>query len=136
MLSQTKQLSCELYAQEAVNALRTRLNNGCFPFQYSPRWQPFYANHYNWCLGASEGDKQKEIRIRNRELNNCQYSGCEAYASLAVDQNTHNQNLGCGFSGAAWQSNIRNHYDWCRNETPFSWIKNEALRRNDQLGSC
>ena len=135
----TKEQQCRIYAQGAVNDLKTKLNNGCFPFQYSPRWQPFYSNHYNWCLGASEADIRRESRARNQELNRCPLTNdrvCEAYASLAVDQNRHNLDMRCGFSGDAWQSNIRNHFDWCNGGTPVSWMKNEALKRNDSLASC
>lgn len=62
---------------------------------------------------------------------------CSAYAHQAVGQNEDNLRRGCGYSGARWQSNYDNHYNWCMVD---GWMMDgtthESRARAEDLSKC
>lgn len=64
-------------------------------------------------------------------------SGCEWYADEAVFQNKRNIHRDCGYgTSARWQSNHKNHRDWCLNEAKPGWPEKEDAIRSKALKQC
>ena len=62
---------------------------------------------------------------------------CDAYAGAAVAQNQQNENLGCGFGGAAWSSDFNAHRQWCRAPgTKMESLTAEDKARSAALAQC
>jgi hypothetical protein len=104
---------CRNYARAAVNQNNTNRQRRCG--YTGNRWQNSYSNHYNWCLRASQVRRNQEHNARNNALNQCnsRAGGCRNYARNAVNQHNTNLRRRCGYTGSRWQSNYRNHYNWC-----------------------
>jgi hypothetical protein len=63
---------------------------------------------------------------------------CREYAGRAVqDYKTTIKVEKCapGATGARWQANYDNHYQWCL-AAPGSWLRSEAQARNDYKVKC
>lgn len=60
---------------------------------------------------------------------------CTAYATSAVAQQNKNISAGCGYTGAAWQSNWAAHYAWCMG-APNWQIHHETQARQHKLQLC
>ena len=63
--------ACQVYAKAAQHAFLLMQKYKRCQVPVSKRWQPVYKIHYNWCLGASQGDVDAESRVRNRHLVRC-----------------------------------------------------------------
>ena len=59
---------------------------------------------------------------------------CSEYAKTAVQQKNENVALGCGFTGARWDSNANNE-DWCRAVSPDLPVSETTVRAN-ALNDC
>ena len=62
-------------------------------------------------------------------------AGCEWYAQTALKQQQENERLKCGFTGAAWTSELKSHLTWCGGVAPDK-MKSEAQAREQQLQAC
>lgn len=60
---------------------------------------------------------------------------CRDYAQQAVEANRINQRRNCGYRGARWQSNGRNHFQWCMNVNRAA-ANRETRARQVQLQNC
>lgn len=60
---------------------------------------------------------------------------CRAYADRAVSAEETNQELECGFTGAAWHQRRNSHYHWCLN-TPQARVREETRMRRERLEQC
>ena len=60
---------------------------------------------------------------------------CSEYGKTAVQQNNENAALGCGFTGARWDSNAANNENWCRVVAP-DLPASETAARADALKDC
>ena len=60
---------------------------------------------------------------------------CSAYAATAVQQQTQNASMGCGFTGVRWQPNWPAHYAWCMGATNWQ-INHEIQARQHDLQMC
>jgi hypothetical protein len=64
-------------------------------------------------------------------------ASCARYARTAVAQNEENLRRNCGFSGPAWQSDYRTHFDWCMSGDNWrSLAPREERARTSRLGQC
>jgi hypothetical protein len=62
---------------------------------------------------------------------------CNAYAGAAVAQNQQNIAQKCGFSGGAWLSDIKPHFDWCAAPaTTMAHLVAEDTARQNALIEC
>ena len=60
---------------------------------------------------------------------------CRDYALNSAQQQQQNETKKCGFSGAGWSTNIKDHVTWCETQPPQIWL--EALQeRARQLQGC
>ncbi len=62
-------------------------------------------------------------------------SNCQWYASTALRQQQDNEKLRCGFTGDAWNTNLKSHLDWCGTVAPDVW-KAAAQKRDQDLQGC
>jgi hypothetical protein len=64
---------CHDYAQAALRQVRGALNNRrcTFHMQNEARWSSDYRTHYDWCLGASREDADRERDARRDLLEHC-----------------------------------------------------------------
>lgn len=62
-------------------------------------------------------------------------SSCKWYAATALKQQQENERLKCGFTGAAWHSNVPEHMNWCASVSP-SVMKESAQQRDKMLADC
>lgn len=62
-------------------------------------------------------------------------SSCKWYAATALKQQQENERLKCGFSGAAWHSNVPEHLQWCASVSPAA-MRDSAQQRDKMLADC
>lgn len=62
-------------------------------------------------------------------------SSCKWYSATALKQQQENERLKCGFTGAAWHSNVPEHLDWCASVSPAE-MKDSAQQRDKMLADC
>jgi hypothetical protein len=64
--------ACRGYADRAVEqyqiTTRKPPSNKQCPVSMSPRWQPYYKNHYEWCLNAQDAWLHSENKARDDHL--------------------------------------------------------------------
>lgn len=60
---------------------------------------------------------------------------CKWYATTSLKQQQENERLGCGFSGPAWNSDLKAHMSWCNSVPPKVW-KKSAQTRDKKLAEC
>ncbi|MEZ5477105.1 MAG: ankyrin repeat domain-containing protein [Thiolinea sp.] len=64
---------CSRYAKVAVRQAQRRIDDGCRRIiprangRWSRNWQP----HYNWCMGVTSKGSGNEIKIREKDLEQC-----------------------------------------------------------------
>ena len=62
---------------------------------------------------------------------------CDAYAQAAIEQQSKNLQLKCGFKGPAWQLNYANHKNWCLSPgVGIMAVSKEDHRRKEALKQC
>jgi hypothetical protein len=62
---------------------------------------------------------------------------CDAYAKAAIAEQQQNLQLGCGFSGPAWQDNYQAHFAWCQSPgIGITHISGEDASRLNALAQC
>ena len=62
---------------------------------------------------------------------------CDAYAQAAIEQQSKNLQLKCGFKGPAWQLNHANHKNWCLSPgVGIMAVSQEDHRRKEALKTC
>ena len=144
-----KKAACQAYGRTAVAQQAENLRRGC-GFT-GGRWQSNFDIHYNWCM-AGENYRTfapREQNARKAQLAQCASDGqpgaadaakkaaCQAYARTAVAQHAENLRRRCGFTGARWQSNTQNHYNWCMaGENYRAFAPREEKARKDLLTLC
>lgn len=62
-------------------------------------------------------------------------SSCKWYSATALKQQQENERLKCGFTGAAWHSNVPEHLNWCASVAP-AVMKESAQQRDKMLADC
>jgi hypothetical protein len=62
---------CNKYASAAVHEFYYTTTVPACAVAQSLRWQPNFANHYQWCLSANFADVRREWEIRINFLNRC-----------------------------------------------------------------
>lgn len=62
-------------------------------------------------------------------------ANCDMYGKLALQQQQLNEDVGCGFKGAAWNSDLQRHIEWCDGVPPDQW-KVELQKRQKALDAC
>lgn len=62
-------------------------------------------------------------------------SSCKWYGATALKQQQENERLKCGFTGAAWHSNVPEHLHWCASVSP-AVMKESAQQRDKMLADC
>jgi hypothetical protein len=60
---------------------------------------------------------------------------CDWYAKTALQQQQENEQKKCGFTGPAWNSDLKSHQAWCASQPPDAW-RSEAQKRAKQLEGC
>lgn len=109
-------------------------------------WQSNRNAHFDWCMGASRADREREDRNRVTKLAECRSSGggdggggredqCRDYADEAVAQARENRDLGCGYTGSRWSSRYAEHFNWCLSATRAQ-VQAERTARAGELRSC
>lgn len=62
---------------------------------------------------------------------------CDAYAKAAIAEQQQNLQLGCGFSGPAWQDNYQAHFNWCQSPgIGITHVSGEDASRLNALAQC
>lgn len=62
-------------------------------------------------------------------------ANCQWYGTTALKQQQENERLKCGFTGAAWSSDLKAHMSWCASVPPDAW-KAQAVKRDQDLAAC
>lgn len=62
-------------------------------------------------------------------------ANCQWYASTALKQQQDNERLKCGFTGPAWNSDLKAHMTWCSGVAPDMW-RQSAQKRDQDLAAC
>ncbi len=62
-------------------------------------------------------------------------ANCQWYATTALKQQQDNERLKCGFTGPAWNSDLKAHTAWCSGVAPEMW-RQEAQKRDQELAAC
>lgn len=62
-------------------------------------------------------------------------ANCDWYGSTAIKQQQENEKFKCGFTGAAWSSDLKAHLVWCGSVAPDVW-KTSAQKRDQELAAC
>lgn len=62
-------------------------------------------------------------------------ANCQWYATTALKQQQENERLKCGFTGQAWNSDLKAHMTWCGSVAPDAW-KAQAVKRDQDLAAC
>lgn len=102
---------CDAYAKEAAAKANGARQFACgYDLKHS-RWVAGREPHARWCRGAPEGAVVREMAYRRGEMKLCQE--CRAYARTATEMAAENSKLKCGFSGARWSGDARDHFGWC-----------------------
>jgi len=61
---------------------------------------------------------------------------CDKYAKNAVSQSRENKERNCGFSGARWSSNYKDHFNWCMAGNNVSMTNRDNNARKAALTKC
>ena len=69
--TRSKESECKHYAQSAVSDYRSMVDHPKCRVADSPRWQPNYENHYNWCMGVPKASRVGESKARDAHLRHC-----------------------------------------------------------------
>jgi hypothetical protein len=153
-----EELNCGAYASAAVAQQQHNVQQGC-GFT-GPAWSADFNAHFAWCQsGAQMADLTREDRARSDLLAQCtaqqaqqeaqeaaeqaqqqaqqeqKIADCQEYARKAVEHQSANQYLKCGFSGGAWSANHAAHFDWCMG-APQAAVNQEDSTRYSQLQGC
>jgi hypothetical protein len=146
-----EQLNCGAYAAAAVAQQQQNMQQGC-GFT-GPAWSADFNGHLAWCqAGATMADLTREDQARKDQLSLCtlkqaqdkqqqeaqqtqKIADCEEYARRAVEHQSANQYLKCGFSGGAWSADYGGHFKWCMG-APQGAAKQEDSTRYAQLEGC
>ena len=62
-------------------------------------------------------------------------ANCAEYGRLAIKQQKQNVTLKCGFTGNAWNPNLKAHMNWCQSVGPDKW-KEQLQQRTQALKEC
>ena len=105
------------------------------------RWIANWQAHFDWCMSVPINTALGEDNARKYNLRSCilrpsYIYHCANYAGKAVRQNNAQIKLGCGFSGARWQSNYAPHKNWCDHVADRSLPGFEDRERKRYLIAC
>jgi hypothetical protein len=139
------QAACQTFANKAVMAADVAAKRGC-GFGGN-RWLADYAAHFNWCLSASQGARDKEDQARGDQLQGCldaqsaaaeksKKDACAKYAATAVAQNSENVSRSCEFKGGRWSSDWQGHFNFCLGAGPDPAGKETAIRVGALKNDC
>ncbi len=124
---------CRAFSKTAAEQYRENLSRNCG--LAGPEWHDDEERHLEWCLASPRKEADDLARFRENALKNCGKTWCDAYAELAVEQNEENVRNNCGFSGRRWQSDYRNHFDWCVGASKTA-ADSETRARDKDLAGC
>jgi len=130
---------CNDYAQDAVNAQKKNVQNGC-GFG-GGRWTMNFGAHQNWCMNVPKAKSKGETKARKQQLNQCVGGGgnkaqyCNNYAQSAVNQQKKNLQKNCGLAGGRWHLNKNQHKNWCMS-APKANSLSEFNKRKAKLAQC
>ncbi len=132
---------CRDYAEEAIAQARENRDLGC-SFTGN-RWSSRYAEHFNWCIGATRTQVQAERTARAADLRSCRggsdggdrSEACRDYAEEAVAQIAEARRRDCRFSGPRWQGGYNVHYNWCMSARRGE-REAESRARGEELRRC
>ena len=62
-------------------------------------------------------------------------ASCDWYAKTALKQQQDNERMKCGFTGEAWNADLKAHGTWCQSVPPDTW-KEQAKKRDQDLTTC
>jgi hypothetical protein len=63
---------CDSYAHRAVHEFEVNVHTpGCFKGE-DLRWHPHFRKHFDWCLGVSPEEAERERDYRRARLRECQ----------------------------------------------------------------
>jgi hypothetical protein len=106
---------CETYALKAIEDSKAGAACGFSGL----RWDTDINNHLNWCLNVDDRALPSgETTARTRGLADCTKQNnapvfCQKYVDEAVAAAKQNETLGCGYSGARWDTDPNGHLAWC-----------------------
>jgi hypothetical protein len=128
--------TCDTYARTALQQADQGRAAGC-GFA-GPRWDATYQDHYNWCLGVSQAQRDGEAQARSDGLVQCGARAdpaCDTYARTALQQADQGRVAGCGFTGPRWEASYEDHYNWCLGVSQAQ-RDGETQARSDGLVQC
>jgi hypothetical protein len=101
-------------------------------------WQSDFKQIYNWCMKKGASAARKVFLLRVDSLKACQVKAddpCSSRAKNAVSQYKINRDLGCGFSGDQWHSDLLAHFRRCKKIGAREEMRNYKKRLNE-LNAC
>jgi hypothetical protein len=133
---------CNAYARNAVIQYRQARYWQCD--KGGNRWSDNWGDHLKWCNSVHRGVAERELQIRDEELEGCRNSMktgsttaalCRDYAAHAVRLVEQAKQLRCNFGGARWSPSYDGHYGWCLRANAGS-RGFERRKRDTEIDAC
>lgn len=124
--------TCNVYVTEALEQVASAARLGCGIS--GPRWSSDPNVHRRWCYGANEESVEHERWFRSGFLQTC--TRCMNYARAAVAAAQENAQLGCGYAGPRWVTDLRAHYNWCMSNDIYTAVVEEERGRGYEIEMC
>jgi hypothetical protein len=102
---------CDAYVEKAVKAAKDVRTLACGFDLGHPQWSTDPNVHRRWCRSADQDSVNAQSSDREYRLLVCRT--CRAYTNAATKAAADNVIYGCGFTGPRWDTDPKNHFNWC-----------------------